>query len=100
MPKEIIEAEVIEEPKGFKYRESYTTYSSQAKGTSGFVWSITILSLFFSLIPIFGFIFAWIAFFANIIKKIPPVLPIVALVVSGFITTLFLFIVWFFRLIF
>lgn len=100
MAKDIIEAEIIEEPKGFTYKERYSSYTKQAKRTSGLVWAITLLSLFFSLIPIFGFVFAWIAFFINVIKKIPPVIPIISLIISSFITTGFIFIVWILRLIF
>lgn len=100
MSKQIHEAEVVQEPKGFKYKESYSTYTSQAKGTSVFVWSITIVSLFLSIIPVIGFILAWVALIANIIKKIPPIIPIFSLIISGFITTFFLLIAWLIGLIF
>jgi hypothetical protein len=100
MNKQVHEAEIIQEPKGFSYKESYATYTTQAKGTSVFVWSLTIVSLFLSFIPVIGFILAWVALIANIIKKIPPIIPIIALIISSFITTIFLFIAWLIGLIF
>lgn len=100
MSKKVIEAEVLEEPEGFTYKERYSEYSTTTKKISGFAWTVSFLSLIFSIIPVIGFFFAWFAFFVNIIKKVPPILPIIALIISGFITSFFLLIVWFFRLIF
>jgi hypothetical protein len=100
MSKKIIEAEIIEEPGGFKYKQSYQEYTSKSKDISYFVWIFSLLGLVFSVIPVFGFIYNLIALFINIIKQIPPVIPILALVISGFVTSVFLLIVWFFRIVF
>ena len=100
MSKKIIEAEIIEEPKGFKYKERYTKYTQDSKNYPSFVTYINLLSIVFSFIPVFGFIFAWFAFAINIFKKIPPIIPVIALIISGFISATFTLIVWVFRLIF
>lgn len=100
MKDNVIEAEIINEPEGFSYKERYETYSTQTKQVSSFAWIVSIASLFFSLIPVFGFIFALVAFIIAIIKKIPPVLPVIALIISGFVTSIFLLIVMLIRAIF
>jgi uncharacterized membrane protein len=98
--KEVIEAEIIEEPKGFNYREKYYEYSEETKKVSKFAWIIALLSLPLSLIPIFGFIFAIFAFIVCQVKKVPVILPFFALLVSGIITAFVLVISAFLSLIF
>jgi len=100
MPKQITEAEIIQEPKGFSYKQSYKEYSNKSRGVSYFVWIFSFIGLVFSIIPVFGFIYNLVALFLNIIKKIPPIIPILALIISSFITTGFVLIVWLLRLIF
>ena len=98
--KEVIEAEIIEEPKGFNYKEKYYEYSTETKKVSRFAWVIALLSLPFSLIPIFGFIFAIFAFIVCQVKKVPVILPFFALLVSGIITAFVLVLSSFLSLIF
>lgn len=89
MSKDYIEAEIVQEPAGFSYKEQYRTYNTEAKGISKFAWFLGILSLPIALIPFFGFIFAIIALIVNIVKKTPPILPIIALLISGLVSSFF-----------
>jgi uncharacterized membrane protein len=98
--KQVIEAEVIEEPKGFNYKQKYYEYSTETKKVSTFAWIIALLSLPFSLVPIFGFIFAIFAFIVCQVKKVPPILPLISLIVSGIITSFVLVISAFLSIIF
>lgn len=85
---EIIEAEIIDDSgaQNSSYR-NYVKYTKRPKdnGLVG-VWVLSIIAVFTSLIPIVGFIIALIALGACLIKKIPPVLPVIALIISSFIT--------------
>ena len=84
--KKVVEAEIISEPEGFSYKQKYSSYSKRAKKTSKFAWTVAVISLPLSLVPIIGFIFAIFAFLVCVFKKITPVLPFVSLIISGFIT--------------
>ena len=99
MSKEIIEAEIIDNSKNKNNSSSYA-YAAQNKNASAFAWSMGFSSILFAFIPIFGFIYAWIALLINIIKKTPPILPIISLIISGFITTSFVLFVWVLKIIF
>lgn len=85
-----IEAEIVTEPQGFSYRQKYNTYNYEAKSISKIAWIFGLLSLPFALIPVFGFLFAAIALVVNLVKRTPPILPVIALVISGLITSFFL----------
>jgi len=98
--KEVIEAEIIEEPKGFNYKQKYYEYSAETKKVSNLAWIIALLSLPFSLVPIFGFIFAVFAFILCQIKKVPAFIPFVSLIISGLVTSFVLVISAFISLIF
>jgi hypothetical protein len=100
MVKEPIEGEVIQQPEGFKYKEQYKEYSQKTKGVSTFAWSVSFLSLLFSLVPIIGFVFALFALVVAGITKTPKVIPLVALFISSVITMIVLFISWIISLIF
>lgn len=101
MPKkEVIEAEIIEEPRNFNYKEKYYAYSSETKKVSKFAWIIALLSLPFSLVPIFGFLFAVFAFIVCQVKKVPVVVPFLSLIISGIVTSFVLVISAFLSLIF
>ena len=60
--KKVVEAEIISEPEGFSYKQKYSSYSKRAKKTSKFAWTVAVISLPLSLVPIIGFIFAIFAF--------------------------------------
>lgn len=84
--KQIIEAEVVEEPEGFSYKQKYSSYSNQAKSTSKFAWVVALISLPMSLVPVIGFIFAIFALLVCIFKKVTPILPFISLIIAGVIT--------------
>ena len=65
MAKNVPEAEIIQQPEGFYYKEQYREYSRKTKEISTFAWVISFLSLPFSLIPIFGLIFSIFAIRIN-----------------------------------
>ena len=100
MTKEYIEAEIVQEPTGFSYKEQYRTYNTEAKGISKLAWFLGVLSLPLALIPFFGFIFAIIALIINIAKKTPPILPIISLIISGLVSSFFAIIILLFSAIF
>lgn len=100
MAKNVPEAEIIQQPEGFYYKEQYREYSRKTKEISTFAWVISFLSLPFSLIPIFGLIFSIFAIVVAIIKKTPIFIPIISFIIASFVTTSVLLIAWIISLIF
>lgn len=82
-----VEAEII--------RESAGDFTSGAQNTSRstqlFAWVVGAIALFVSFIPFIGFAIALIALFINVYKKVPPVLPILAIIIGSITTSLFAF---------
>ena len=100
MTKNPPEAEIIHQPDGFHYKEQYRESSQKTKQISAFAWSISFLSLVFSIIPIFGFIFAIFAFIVALIKKVPVFIPLISLLIASFVSMFVLSIAWLISLIF
>lgn len=90
---EVVEAEIIDAGGAGKRDYTATTFPKRPNDPAlVWVWSLSIFALFMSIIPIIGWFVALIALVASFIKKIPPVLPIIALIISSFISGLTLFI--------
>ena len=91
---EIIEAEVVN--RGGTNTDQHFTYVAYGQKPSDpalvGVWIFGIISLFMSIIPVIGWFVALLALFASMLKKVPPILPVIALVISSVITGLFMFI--------
>jgi hypothetical protein len=100
MPKDIPEAEIVSQPEGFKYKYQYKEYSETTKKVSKFAWIVSLLSLVFSIVPVFGFAFALFALVIAAIKKVPLFIPFVSLFIASFVTSFVLFIAWLISLIF
>ena len=100
MPKDIQEAEIVKEADGFNYKHQYREYSQKTKEISTFSWTISFLSLLFSIVPIFGFFFALFALAVAAIKKTPLFIPIISLFIASTATMIVLFISWVLSLIF
>ena len=99
MHKEPQEAEIITQPEGFDYKERYEYYATTTKKVSPFAWIVSILALFFSLIPFFGVVFAIFALIVALVKKVPIILSLFALFIACAVTSFVLFIVWIISLI-
>ncbi len=92
--KVVVEAEVIESSGPNKEQfKNYTAYTKKPQDSSLVgVWLLCVFSIFFSLVPIFGLAIAVIALITCIIKKVPPILPILSIIIGTISTGIFLFI--------
>ncbi len=93
MPKQekiVVEGEIITDntvANGSGYRQyAHKPNDSALIG----VWVLGIIAVFFSFVPIFGLGLSVIALIVSSIKKVPPVLPILGIVIGSITTSLFL----------
>lgn len=88
----IVEAEVVNSGSASTSYKSHTTYT-QKPSDSALVgaWILGVIAVFLSLIPIIGLGVAFVALLANLPKKIPPILPIIAIVIGSVSTGIFVF---------
>lgn len=82
---EIIETGNVTDSGGFQRFTKRTGDSALA-----WVWLLSIFALFISFIPVIGLVTAFVALGACLVKKVPPVLPIIAIIISSVITSVFL----------
>lgn len=54
------------------------------------IWLFSVVALFFSLVPIIGLGLCAVALVLCLVKKIPPVLPILGIIIGTFTTSIFL----------
>ena len=88
--KVVVEGEVVTDSSvanGPRYQQ-YTHKPSDSAQVG--IWIFGIFAVFFSFIPIFGLLLSIIALVVSAIKKVPPVLPIVGIIIGSVTTSIFL----------
>lgn len=104
------EQQTVEEPEiinpggkgsvGTQYRQKYTEYSTEVRKISPGAFLVSLLALLLSIIPIIGTTFALFAMLVAKLRHASMILAVIAFIISCVSTTVFLLIVWVFRLIF
>ena len=93
--KVVIEGEIVSPTKPdrgrFKSYQSYTTKPTD--GALVGVWLFSITCLFLSIIPYVGLVLAILSLVACLVKKIPPILPILSIIISLIVTSIFI-VIW------
>ena len=74
------------------YKARYTSYKTEAKGSSAFVFLLSLAAFFLSLVPIVGLVLSIAAMIAARIKNSSMVLAIIAFIIGSISTSIFLLI--------
>jgi hypothetical protein len=86
----VVEGEIVTD-ETVAHSRSYQRYTHKPKDSALVsIWLFGLIAIFFSFIPIFGLALSIIAFIVCLVKKVPPILPIIGIIIGSITTSLFL----------